>query len=539
MITKADLIASSSLAWILDGNFVTENNKPIEFNQHKYLIDYLADDHDDICSIKASQVGATVIETLDEIHAAYYKGWNTIHTLQNSDVIRGFVVPKVNPIINNNPAIKRMAGVDSENLKQFGKGYVFYRGAQAESQAINISADVLKIDEMDRSDPKVVEMFQSRLDASEISKVRRFSNPSAIGFGVDALWQKSNQFHWFVRCSHCNHYIYIDWDKDAYNCHYVDKQRAIYACGKCDREIYNIDRATGEWVAKYYTRTSRHGYWFSQLMVPRFSAAKIIKKFEDNSIDYFYNFTLGKAYTPADLLFDRDTILRNTFNRTPILNGCVMGTDVGKPHWYWLATPSGYFRYGHTESWEELEYLFKFYRCEAWVIDAMPEWTPVKTMIDKYPGKVWACYFTDNKKRAGIVEWGNTPATKGIVNADRTKVIDRYVTEIATGVMPIFSKETELEDFIIHAGNIWRATEEDENGKVKTVWKSKKPDHLVFAGVYCRMALEKVFSGNGGVTEMEVNKVKVQQAPTIEQNTNIMVEFDIEESIRRAQAGRQ
>lgn len=500
MITKQSLIAESSVAWILANNFKTENGKDIEFVKHKYLLDYLADQHEDICAPKAGQIGATVAETLDEIHAANYKGWNTIHTLQNSDVIRGFVVPKVNPIIYNNPAIKEILASDSENLKQFGSGFVFYRGAQAESQAINISADVLKIDEMDRSNQRVVEMFQSRLDASNVRKIRRFSNPSAIGYGVDAYWQKSNQFHWFVKCSHCNHRIYVDWEKDSYNCHYIDRVKEIYACGKCNKEIYDVDRITGNWEAKYATRTSRHGYWFSQTMATWFSAKDIIKKFEDNSIDYFYNFVLGKAYTALDMRIDRDSINKNTTGKPPLLQNVVMGSDIGKPHWYWLATPDGYFRYGKTTSWDELEYLFNFYNCDSWVIDAMPEFTMVQRMIEKYPGKVWGCYFSRDTKNVGIVRWGEGDK-KGIVNADRTKIIDLYVNEIANQTMPFNMKTSDTEEYILHAANMYRTVETDDKGGIKVDWKTAegRPDHLVFAGVYCRIAMERAVSGSSAV----------------------------------------
>ena len=273
MTEKEALIAANTVLWILDNNFVTENKKPIEFTQHRFLIDYMSDQHPDKVAIKSSQVGLTVAETLDAIHLAAFRNMTSIHTLQTNDVIKGFVQPKVDPIIQMNPAISDVLKVDSQNLKQFGDAFVFYRGAQAESQAINISADVLKIDELDRSKPKVVEMYQSRLDHSEYKWMRRFSNPSAIGYGVDALWQDSNQLHWFVKCSHCGHKWYVDFEQNEIEKnHYVDKVREVFACGKCNKEITTRDRIRGEWIAKYPNRTHRHGYWFSQMMAPWFSA---------------------------------------------------------------------------------------------------------------------------------------------------------------------------------------------------------------------------------------------------------------------------
>jgi DNA-directed RNA polymerase subunit RPC12/RpoP len=493
---------SSVVAWVLDNNLVTETGTKVEFKRHKFLIDYLEDQHEDICAPKAAQIGATVAETLDEIHTAYYKKLSTIHTLQNSDVIRGFVAPKVNPIIYNNPAILEMLRKDSENLKQFGDGFVFYRGAQAESQAINISAEILKIDEMDRSNQRVVEMFQSRLDAAKARgiqpKVRRFSNPSAIGFGVDAYWQKSNQFHWFVRCTHCSHHMYIDWEKDDSKSHYVDRIKQQFVCGNCGKELTDEDRRTGNWYAKWANRTDRHGYWFSQLMCSWFTAKDIIKKFDDNSIDYFYNFVLGKAYTPADMRLDRQSILDNVLDKTVTYQGAVMGSDIGKPHWYWVATPQGYIACGHAESWEQLETIFLTYNCQAWVTDAAPEYTMSEKMVKKYPGKVWACTFSLDTKNIGVVRWGQKEKA-GTVNVDRTKMIDKYVTEINNKTLPFLIKPTELETFITHAANMYRQIETDEKGMVRIRWLTPegKPDHLVLAGVYCRVALEQSMGVTG------------------------------------------
>ena len=532
------LTDNSLVLWILDGQFVTESGRPIEFTTHKWLIDYMHDDHPDKVVPKCAQVGLTVAETLDEIHKAGKKGINSIHTLQNSDVIRGFVQPKVNPIIYNNPGIKQMVKSDSENIKQFGNGFVFYRGAQAESQAINISADILKIDEMDRSNQRVVEMFQSRLEFSKYKWVRRFSNPSAIGYGVDTYWQTSNQFHWMIRCHHCNHTMYIDFEQSGDLNHFVDRERKIYACGKCLEEISDEDRIRGFWFAKYGSRTNRHGYWFSQMMASWISAAEIVKKFEENSIDYFYNFVLGKAYTPADLRIDRDTVLNNCKPVEPVLRNVAMGTDVGKPHWYWLATPQGYVKFGKTTDWDELEYIFNFYQCESWVIDAMPEFTKVQEMIRKYPGKVWGCYFARDTKNVGAVRWGEGDK-KGIVNVDRTKALDRYVNEITSHAMPFYIKRTEMDEYIAHAGSMFRAVESDDKGTIRVDWKTQdgRPDHLVFAGLYARIALERVFSGGGQVVETEPPKTNTPVAPTV-RNNSIEVSFDIDKSLELAQRRR-
>lgn len=527
-----DLETSSVLAWIVNNNMVTENRKPVEFADHRFLLAYLADDHPHKSSKKSSQIGETVCEVLDDFHLAIKRGMNVIHTLHTSDVLQGFVTPKVNPLIQLNPAISRELSNDSQGLKQFKHNFVYFRGASAESQAINISADVLKIDEKDRSNPSVVEIFETRLDFSEFKWIREFSNPSSVGYGVDETYSRSDQRHWFMKCHRCGHESWIDFEKSDELNHYVDIQRQIYACGKCHKELSRSDRTDGRWIAKWPTRTAIHGYWFSQMMAPWFEAAEIIKKYDTQSTETFFNFVLGKAYTQADLLIDRDSIMKAVKPKELRLNNVVMGSDIGKPMWYWLGTPDGVFKHGTAENWDELEYLFKSYHCEAWVMDAMPEFTKVQEMIRKYPGKAFACYFNKDRADVGMIRW-QEGEKRGLVYADRTKVIDRIVTEINSNDIQFRERAQDIEQFISHASNMYRTVETDTKGKIKVDWQTKegRPDHLVFALVYWRIALERVFSGlNAGVVETGVIKTT---APTVH-NGKIPVAVDVKESWERA-----
>ena len=489
-----DLIASSVLAWIVHNKFVNENLKPIEFSKHRFLIDYLADDHPEKVTQKAAQVGLTVAETFDNFHKAKYRKMNVIHTLQTKDVIKGFVFPKVNPIINNNPAIKELVTVDSEGLKQVGDSFIYYRGANAESQAINISADILKIDELDRSNPQVVAMYPSRLDASEYKWKRYFSNPSAVGFGINEHFMKSNQFHWFVKCSHCNYEWFIGWESDG-QCHYVDRERNIYACGKCKQAISTDDRTYGRWVAKYPSRET-HGYWFSQMMAPWFTAKELVRKYEDSPIDIFYNFNLGLPFTSSDLLVNRETILRACAPSTIPKTGISIGVDQNAREQIWVAaTPNGVFAHGKAKSWEEIEHMKLMYNAIV-VCDPNPYSTKPKQLAEKYPN-FYLCYFKETKTMS-VLEW------KGkIVYADRTRLLDIVANEITEASLLFRERPYELEDYIADWQNIYRTTVEEPDGRTKSTWlkKENKESDYSFATAYCRIGLSKVIGGNAVILE--------------------------------------
>lgn len=524
---RAKLEASSVLAWIVLNGFVNEYNKPLEFKNHRFLIDYFADDHPVIVTKKAAQIGMTVAETLKTIHLCYYRGMNIAHTLQTSDVIKGFVAPKVNPIVQYNPRIKEMLAVDSESLKQFGRGFAYYRGANAESQAINITVDALLIDEYDRSNQKVVEMYQSRLDASEFKWRRYFSNPSAIGFGVDGLYNKSDQRHWLVTHA-CGHESWMDFEQ-VEDSHYVDLDKAIYACGKCGKEITDAQRINGRWVAKYPDR-DWHGYWVSQLMCPWISAKHIVEKYSTNSIEYFNNFVLGKAYTPTDLIVSRENIMSAYDPKNVPKNQVAIGVDVGHTKHYVCATSEGVFDVGKTQSWEEIEKLFLMYN-SIMVIDAMPDFTIPKQLMEKYKGKVFICYYKQDTQNAGAVRF-KSGADYGVVHADRTKIFDLLATEINDKRMKF--RTLPSEEYITHWGNTFRTTKIDSRGFERGIWThdASRPDHFPHATAYMRMALSKQLGRGFGMDFAEPNGPSKKASGIV--NSSGQLVFDLSEQIMEA-----
>lgn len=528
----AVLIASSPLAWITLHHLVNENQKEIEFKNHRFMIDIYADNSPDIVCIKSAQVGFSVYAILKSLHELKYEERNILYALPTRNVVQDFVIPKVNPLITSNPLIAKDMGNDSVSLKKLGNRFIYFKGG-SEREAISVSADTLVIDEYDRMpDMSVVTMFDSRLQAAAEPRRRRFSNPSSLGFGVDALFKDSCAYHWFIRCPHCNHDRYIDFEPGDDNQHYIDKQLEEYVCGKCHGLLGNDDRKAGKWLAKWPSR-ERHGYWISQMMAPWVSAKRILDQEREMDIATFSAFVLGKAYTQSDLLIDRETILRALKPGEPRKRGIVMGSDIGKPHWYWLGTAEGVFKWGRAASWDELEYLFNFYQCEAWVMDSMPEFTKVQEMLRKYPGKAFACQFNKDRAAMGIIRWQEGDK-RGYVYVDRTRVIDRVVTELGAGNIPIYGNSSDVAEFITHAGNMYRVVETDDKGNTKIDWLTKegKPDHLVFGLVYWRVALERAFSGiNSGV--VETDSIHRPTVPTVV-NGKIPVNIDVEQSLEKA-----
>ena len=496
---QANLIASSSLAWILLNGFVNENQEKIEFDNHRFMIDFYADDSDDIVSKKSAQVGFSVAAILKSGHECEFKKQNVIYVLPTNNVIGDFVKPKVNPLITSNPAFAKVVKDDSVGLKRIGDRSLFFKGGFSDREAISITGDILVIDEYDRMPSmSVVNTFDSRLQASKHPKRWRFSNPSQVGFGVDALYQDSNQLHWFVKCTHCSHEWYMEWAKED-KAHYIDQEQGLYVCGKCGKEIIDEARRMGRWIAKYPSR-KRHGYWFSQMMAPWVSAKRIIEQYEESNIEFFHNFVLGKAYTPTDMIVDRAAILRacapSNIQKTQVAIG--VDQDAGGQY-YVCMTPQGIFDHGYVESWERIEHMKLMYNAVV-VCDPNPYQAMPKQMAAKY-SDWYLCYFK-NLDSMSAIQWKDQ---EQIVYADRTRIIDIRANEIIHARMLYREHVHQLEDVIAHWNNLYRTTEEKEDGRIKSVWikKDDKQSDYPFAEVYARIGLTQHMGGNSEFIQPE------------------------------------
>ena len=484
-----DLIASSPLAWLLLNETVTENQKTLEFHNHRFLIDLYTDMSPDIVVRKSAQVGESVERILKTFWCNKYLKANVIYVLPTNNVVKDFVSPKVNPLINSNAHIRALVSKDSESQKQIGDRFTYFKGAFSERDAISISGDILILDELDRMpDMKVVNTYDSRLQASELGWRWRLSNPSMVGFGVDGYFQDSDQMHWFIRCSRCKHTYFIDFEQSDELNHYLNQDEVFYACGKCHKPLSDEDRRNGFWLAKYPT-VSRRGYWINQLMAPWVTAKRILEQKEESRVDFFHNYVLGKAYTPSDMLVDRAAILRACAPSNIVKQNVTMGVDQDAGgQYYVLMTPHGVFDHGYVDSWEKIEHIKLMYNALV-VCDPNPYQAMPKQLAAKYKD-FYLCYFK-NVDGMSAVQWNHK---EQVVYADRTRVIDIRANEIINGRLLYRQRVSEIEDIIAHWAHLYRTTEEKDDGRVKSVWikKDDKQSDYPFAEVYARIGLSQM-----------------------------------------------
>lgn len=495
------------LHWALGLQLRNERGDPMEWADHRFLLDILCDLHPRQVVVKCTQVGLSTIQILRSAFMAQVMGYGIIYTLPTKELVGDFAATKVGPILENNPLL-RPGAEDSVGKRVYGPGFVLYRGTFGERQAIMISADLLVCDEADRSNIGVLNGLESRLSASPYKGQWWFTNPTRPKVGTDLLWQKSDQRRWHVTCPHCGEVQPLDFWAN------VDPTSETYVCRKCRGPLSDDARRDGEWIATK-PGAAWHGYHINQLMAPWISAAEILELERTKSKEYFYNFVLGLPVIGEGLSVDSTLILRalveSPEERAKLLPGRqrFMGVDVGGALHVCIGNESGITRLltlPGKEKWNDLHRLMRQVDPALCVIDNGP--VEKQTEFQQaFPHKVLRCIYDYDHKRQET--WEEPDDDEGVIYAHRTRIIDEVLDEYAKGGIKVLldakdpwlngtGKPDTVENcltghwstlYVVGAdGQDVNMVKKDRMGNVIRTWENAGPDHFAHANVYYWLA---------------------------------------------------
>jgi hypothetical protein len=190
--------------------------RPFSFADHEYQQFIIEDQSPEKVVIKSAQMGISEMSTRIAIAMGnLIDGFSTIYTLPSAKAAQSFMKTRVDPIISGSPYLKGAvsSSVDNTEVKQFGESYLYLKGAQVDTQAISVPADMLIGDEVDNSNPDVLTLFESRLIHSRYQWKIKLSTPSIPKFGIDLLFSLSRRYVHLAQCCHCNHWFEPDYFK--------------------------------------------------------------------------------------------------------------------------------------------------------------------------------------------------------------------------------------------------------------------------------------------------------------------------------------
>ena len=245
------LLAANSLEfpslWAL--TLKTSNGLPFEFNNHRFMIDFLDDMSPLQVLLKPPQIGASETEFIKACFVAKKYKKDIIYTLPTQSDVYDMVGGKFNRIIAQNPTLMGwVKDHDSVEQKAVGDSIIYYRGTWTQKAAMMVSSDLNIHDETDASNADVITQYETRLAAKAGGMRWYFSHPSLSGHGVHKFFLLSDQKHWFITCPHCKVEQYLEWNINDPKKMSIDIEREIFVCKECKKDITDDDRRRGRWV---------------------------------------------------------------------------------------------------------------------------------------------------------------------------------------------------------------------------------------------------------------------------------------------------
>jgi len=433
----------------------------------------------------------------------------TGNTLPTDNDVNIFVGGKVNRIIAQNPILLDYTkDKDSVEQKQVDDSMIYFRGTWTKKAAIMVAADRVVNDEKDSSKQDVVKDYEARLQHSKFKQKHVFSHPSVLGNGVDVEWQDSDQKHWFITCNSCLKEQYLSWNTEDPIQMSIDIEKQAFVCKHCGAELSDMERRKGKWKAKIFRddegnviKKDYSGYWISLLMAPWVSAKEIVKKYKDPNVseEFFYNKILGLPYVGSGNKVLKDMLDRNLTNETINYNTrTIIGVDTGLGIHVVAGNQSGLFYYHSSKNYDEFERLMGMFPDAIAVFDANGDLQKPRELAEKYQGRIFFCYYREDRKTKQLVTWGKK-SEEGTVVVDRNKMIQFIVDEFTTKRIALFGPEADWYNYWLHWNAIFRVEETNSLGVKVKRWERSGADHLVHATVYWRTGMSRFGQGKGEI----------------------------------------
>jgi hypothetical protein len=504
------LHVASPFHWITDNNLQLATG-PYSIKEHEYQLAWLEEDAPEQCFIKGAQIGASEINVLKTLHGHVHGRYNqgSLYLFPTRDDVKDFSKARFDPLIEQNPFIGAyVKNTDSQNIKKIGRGFLYLRGARStksvggtkksSSQLKSISVDRVIFDEFDEMEESMIELAQYRVAHSKIQELIYLGTPTIPDYGIDGMYQKSDQRVWMVECPACGKEASLDLEFPASIRRRLDGT-AYRACIHCHAEVHP---SKGRWVAQYPSRSKDLvGWWISQLNSLYVDPTSILNKYEDppyGNLSEVMNSTLGRAYIPAENRLTHADVYACCGNDPMVYKHegpTCMGVDVGSTLHVVVAQRISrktlrVLHIGRYKSFNDLHDIARDFHVKSAVIDLFPEKRKVVEFQKAESFSVFGCNYVET--RTGQIAWDEK---EHIIKGNRTEICDMtHDLVIGPGSLILPRRTTELDEFTKEVCNIAKVLDEDPNtgSKMFRYKKLSTNDHYRHALNYCLLASERI-----------------------------------------------
>lgn len=514
------------------------DGKPYTLTGHEDLRAILEDQSRVVVVRKAAQKGVTELMLRLQFWLAS-QGYHSAYFLSSRAYLRMQVQRRVEPLIaanrllqraltkpeteseseENDLATPRKYRPDNIHIKRLWNAYLAYMGLQSEADVRMLPLDAIYVDEVETLKPELTDALQERLYHSALKWERWFSQPTAVGFGIDERFQLTNQQHMLFTCPKCRTEFTLE--ESFPNCLITEDSTTLltdiqtpdttpaatdwrYCCPKCHAPFEPL-AAHWRWVAKYPSRPDA-GYHLTQLYSATLAPTEVARLYinalnSPNRMERFWNSVLGLPYTGGE----RQPIHPDklAYYAIPIANApTYIGVDVGDTlHMVALASAHRNlyvaaieaFRGAH--KWRDLADRIRALKPKAVGINAMPYKDSAKDLLRelKKSGISGALIYDagdDAKPTHGYedAEFGD-PLPR--ITYPRTELMDGTVSALLRHEILLPPRhKPETETLLKHLMNY--IIERDTEGKRR--YAKGREDHLGRALDYARILAQRAYA---------------------------------------------
>lgn len=495
-----DIPGKGYFAWVRKN--WTSRGMPLDFEDHKFLVEIYKDQSPHIVWMKSAQAGITERALTEAIWLAdrYYE--NAVYVFPTTSAISDLVQERVDEPLNNSPYLQRVSGrakrimgkqADKVGLKRMSKGFVYFRGSNKTTQITSIPADIIFGDEVDRMIQENVPYIPKRLGHSSRKWQRWLSTPTLPNFGIHKMFIESDQREYHVTCNHCSTETHLDFFEHVqYEMkNDIECERAWVECPSCKQEIvpYKLE---GRWIPKYPDRKIR-GYYINKLYTPHCDLIEMVensKKTSEYEIQQFYNQDLGLPYSPKGGTLTQEILFgcKRDYRMGVQEGSNYMGVDVGRHLHVIIQNKEKVLNITKVVDFDDLDKLMKDYNIHTCVIDALPETRKAQEFAQRFMGRVYMCYYSKLTEPKND-EWFQAHPAEMKVNTRRTLALDNWSARFRDQKVQLPAELADQVEFLEHMTALTRIIREDKTGNQIAEYIKTGPDHYYHAGNYSNLAL--------------------------------------------------
>lgn len=509
--------------------------KPWSLGRHEYLreIYQALETEPYFVARKAVQVGLTTAVIAEALYRCDVYGQKAVYFMPTGELGADVSDDRVGAMLSESPSLEASTkergkrGRDNKGLRHVGAGSFYMRGLFAETHVASVDADLVALDEIDIADQENRQDAVGRVEHSELQHIREICKPTVPEYGIDEIFQRSDQRYYHLICPECGERTCLDLALDRTGrvpmplafmrvpegaTWAVPGQEYYRGCLSCRAPL---DMSKGEWVPENPGARIR-GYHISGL----------------------YTQIRSPHYPdPADrimaLIADADTTQKRRYVVTSIFGlpfgaGARRVTDKMLNH----ATGSHGYRPGiasyigvdqgdvlHiialeenvlgaleiigayiTDEWADLIDIYERHSGVMFVGDAMPEKSEMRRVAIELDGYI--CYYSRGKALTEGEERGPRDTVVKKLSIDRTDSLDETVRGLdEQAILLPDPKHLDYAEIITHEkvrGQLKRLTKilkEDAQGVTRWEYAKGVPNHFGMALNYARIAAELGWAG--------------------------------------------